>query len=133
MLFMLFSAPDTSGLLLPSWGDTEEYSDGACSLTSSSTGALESTASETSADQPLSDGLASDLEDDDDGNYSDCHDDDSDDDSDSHGDTTDLEVDFHLDALISLPQGAWQGADLSAEEQFRSLQSGEDFLKIIHS
>ncbi|PFX15026.1 Mitogen-activated protein kinase kinase kinase 14 [Stylophora pistillata] len=119
----IMAAPDASGLHLPSWGDTEEYSDGACSVTSSSTGALESTASETSADQPLSDGLASDLEDDDDGNYSDCHDDDSDDDSDSHGDTTDLEVDFHLDALISLPQGAWQGAGLSAEEQFQSLQS----------
>ena len=118
--------------MLPPWDDTE-YSDGAASSSSSySSDATESVASETSADQLLSDGLAADLEGDnsfDDGNSSGDDDDDDDDDGDDDDNSSsDLEEPYlcQIDTAIFTPQGPWQGEDLSAEQQLRSLQCGED-------
>ena len=131
---MLVSAPDTSGFLLPTWGDTEQYSDGASSISSFSSNVLKSIVSEMSADQLLCDDCASSLEGDD-ANFSDCYDDGTDDDDDGTDDDDDdnddddlAEADdFQVDGLIFPPNGAWLGADLSVEQQFRSLQSGKDF------
>ena len=137
--FMLVSAPDTSGFLLPTWGDTEQYSDGASSISSFSSNVLKSIVSEMSADQLLCDDYASDLEGDD-ANFSDCYDDGTDDDDDGtdddddgtdddDDDDDDLEEadDFQVDGSIFNPNRTWLGADLSVEQQFQSLQSGEDF------
>lgn len=127
--FMLFSAQDASGFLLPTWGETEQYSDGASSISSFSSNVLKSITSEMSADQLLCDDRASDLEGDD-ANFSDCYDDGTDDDDDgTDDDVDDLEEahDFQVDGSIFTPNGAWLGADLSVEQQFQSLQSGEDF------
>ena len=129
---MLVSAPDTSGFLLPTWGDTEQYSDGASSISSFSSNVLKSIVSEMSADQQLCDDCASSLEGDD-ANFSDCYDDGTDDDDDGtdddDDDDDDLEEadDFQVDVSIFNPNGTWLGADLSVEQQFQSLQSGEDF------
>ena len=144
---MLVSAPDTSGFLLPTWGDTEQYSDGASSISSFSSNVLKSIVSEMSADQLLCDDCASSLEGDD-ANFSDCYDDGTDDDddgtdddddgtdddddddgTDDDDDDDDLEEadDFQVDGSIFNPNGTWLGADLSVEQQFQSLQSGEDF------
>ena len=130
---MLVSAPDTSGFLLPTWGDTEQYSDGASSISSFSSNVLKSIVSEMSADQLLCDDCASDLEGDD-ANFSDCYDDGTDDDDDDNDDDDLAETDdFQVDGLIFPPNGPWLGADLSVEQQFRSLQSGKDFWKLLHS
>ena len=125
---MLVSAPDTSDFLLPTWGDTEQYSDGASSNSSFSSNVLKSIVSEMSADQQLCDDCASDLEGND-ANFSDCYDDGTDDDDDDDNDDDDLAEtnDFQVDGLIFPSNGAWLGADLSVEQQFRSLQSGKDF------
>ena len=124
---MLVSAPDTSGFLLPTWGDTEQYSDGASSISSFSSNVLKSIVSEMSADQQLCDDCASSLEGDD-ANFSDCYDDSTDDDDDDNDDDDLAEADdFQVDGLIFPPNVAWLGADLSVEQQFRSLQSGKDF------
>ena len=124
---MLVSAPDTSGFLFPTWGDTEQYSDGASSISSFSSNVLKSIVSEMSADQLLCDDCASDLEGDD-ANFSDCYDDGTDDDDDDNDDDDLSEADdFQVDGLIFPPNEAWLGADLSVEQQFRSLQSGKDF------
>ena len=124
---MLVSAPDTSGFLLPTWEDTEQYSDGASSISSFSSNVLKSIVSEMSADQLLCDDRASDLEGDD-ANFSDCYDDGTDDDDDDNDDDDLAETnDFQVDGLIFPSNGAWLGADLSVEQQFRSLQSGKDF------
>ena len=124
---MLVSAPDTSDFLLPTWGDTEQYSDGASSISSFSSNVLKSIVSEMSADQLLCDDCASDLEGDD-ANFSDCYDDGTDDDDDDNDDDDLAETnDFQVDGLIFPSNGAWLGADLSVEQQFRSLQSGKDF------
>ena len=128
---MLVSAPDTSDFLLPTWGDTEQYSDGASSISSFSSNVLKSITSEMSADQLLCDERASDLEGDD-ADFSDCYDDGTDDDddgTDDDDDDDDLEEanDFQVDVSIFNPNGTWLGADLSVEQQFQSLQSGEDF------
>ena len=129
---MLVSAPDASGFLLPTWEDTEQYSDGASSISSFSSNVLKSIVSEMSADQLLCDDCASDLEGDD-ANFSDCYDDGTDDDDDGtdddDDDDDDLEEadDFQVDVSIFNPNGTWLGADLSVEQQFQSLQSGEDF------
>ena len=134
---MLVSAPDTSGFLLPTWEDTEQYSDGASSISSFSSNVLKSITSEMSADQLLCDDRASDLEGDD-ADFSDCYDDGTDDDDDGtdddddgtdDDDDDDLEEanDFQVDVSIFNPNGTWLGADLSVEQQFQSLQSGEDF------
>ena len=130
---MLVSAPDTSDFLLPTWGDTEQYSDGASSISSFSSNVLKSIVSEMSADQQLCDDCASSLEGDD-ANFSDCYDDGTDDDDngtddDDDDDDDDLEEadDFQVDVSIFNPNGTWLGADLSVEQQFQSLQSGEDF------
>ena len=85
---MLVSAPDTSGFLLPTWEDTEQYSDGASSISSFSSNVLKSIVSEMSADQLLCDDRASDLEGDD-ANFSDCYDDGTDDDDDDNDDDND--------------------------------------------
>ena len=122
---MLVSAPDTSGFLLPTWGDTEQYSDGASSISSFSSNVLKSITSEMSADQLLCDDRASDLEGDD-ANFSDCYDDGTDDDDNDDDDLAEAD-DFQVDGLIFPPNVAWLGADLSVEQQFRSLQSGKDF------
>ena len=133
--FMLFSAQDASGFLLPTWEDTEQYSDSASSISSFSSNVLKSITSEMSADQLLCDDRASDLEGDD-ANFSDCYDDGTDDDDDGTDDDDDgtdddddLEEadDFQVDGSIFNPNGTWLGADLSVEQQFQSLQSGEDF------
>ena len=124
---MLVSAPDTSDFLLPTWGDTEQYSDGASSISSFSSNVLKSIVSEMSADQLLCDDCASDLEGDD-ANFSDCYDDGTDDDDDDNDDDDLAETDdIQVDGLIFPPNGPWLGADLSVEQQFRSLQSGKDF------
>ena len=124
---MLVSAPDTSDFLLPTWEDTEQYSDGASSISSFSSNVLKSIVSEMSADQLLCDDCASDLEGDD-ANFSDCYDDGTDDDDDDNDDDDLAETDdFQVDGLIFPPNGPWLGADLSVEQQFRSLQSGKDF------
>ena len=124
---MLVSAPDTSGFLLPTWGDTEQCSDGASSISSFSSNVLKSIVSEMSADQLLCYDCASSLEGDD-ANFSDCYDDGTDDDDDDNDDDDLAEADdFQVDGLIFPPNGAWLGADLSVEQQFRSLQSGKDF------
>ena len=124
---MLVSAPDTSDFLLPTWGDTEQYSDGASSISSFSSNVLKSIVSEMSADQLLCDDCASDLEGDD-ANFSDCYDDGTDYDDDDNDDDDLAETDdFQVDGLIFPPNGPWLGADLSVEQQFRSLQSGKDF------
>ena len=130
---MLVSAPDTSDFLLPTWEDTEQYSDGASSISSFSSNVLKSIVSEMSADQLLCDDCASDLEGDD-ANFSDCYDDGTDDDDDDNDDDDLAETDdFQVDGLIFPPNGPWLGADLSVEQQFRSLQSGKDFWKLLHS
>ena len=83
--------------------------------------------SEMSADQQLCDDCASSLEGDD-ANFSDCYDDGTDDDDDDNDDDDLAEADdFQVDGLIFPSNGAWLGADLSVEQQFRSLQSGKDF------
>ena len=124
---MLVSAPDTSDFLLPTWEDTEQYSDGASSISSFSSNVLKSIVSEMSADQLLCDDCASDLEGDD-ASFSDCYDDGTDDDDDDNDDDDLAETDdFQVDGLIFPPNGPWLGADLSVEQQFRSLQSGKDF------
>ena len=78
-----------------------------------------------SADQLLCDDRASDLEGDD-ANFSDCYDDGTDDDDDDDDDLEEAD-DFQVDVSIFNPNGTWLGADLSVEQQFQSLQSGEDF------
>ena len=83
-----------------------------------------------SADQLLCDDRASDLEGDD-ADFSDCYDDGTDDDDDGTDDDDDDDLeeanDFQVDVSIFNPNGTWLGADLSVEQQFQSLQSGEDF------